>query len=314
MSKLQSVTLNQYSIVWLAALLIIGLWTCGEVYVTVPLLIATLVYAVQLILVKWLFVYEIGASWSELERLNKCQEASVADSQFSQKVFSLSCWAAATLFLFFSLITLLLIVVYVGSKVSSNEVQLSFGAFAILVAVLAYHYNTESIPSVTKLKQKFLSPSLRKWNLVIDRAGVAATVLVLIMTLHALGSMLGFEANGPTFSISEMRHILGKITYFHSFAIICGICYVYMTHQVLANVESARMKKEFPTISLGLFMFYGAVQTILILSVHLPVYAHLYTVTGEIEDVPIGEVVSALGPLILSIAGAIVAKLSEVRA
>ena len=311
MHKLRERLLNQYSINWLALVLIAGLSTCGEFSVTVPLLIATVVYSLQLTLVKWLFVHEMKESWSRLEKLNESQNKADVENQISHRFFSLACWAASILFLLFSLLILLSMTAYVGYKVSSSKILIVFTAFALMVAILAYKYNTESIPSIANLKREFLSPSLHKWSMVIDRLGVAATVLVLVMTLHALGSMMGYKENGSSFDNEDMKQILGYITYFHSFAVMSGIFYVYTTHQILSNVGNARMKQEFPMISLGLLMFYGAVQTILIVSVHLPVYAHLYTMSGKMEDVPIGEIVSALGPLLLSVAGSIVAKLSR---
>lgn len=304
--------LNQYSIIVLSLIFVVALWFCGEFFVTAPLLIAATVYSLQLYFVRLIFVTTMKDEWQQLEQL-EVEQNGKEEKHFSKRFFSFACWGAAIIFLVFSLLILLLVTSYVGYKNSTPIIQIIFCLLAILGAFLAYNYNAESIKSVMNLKQKFFSHQLGKWVTKIDRLGVAATVLVLVVTLHALGSMLRQGGDNWCFENEDTKQILGYITYLHSFAVMSGIFYVYTTHQILSRARNKRMNEEFPLISLGLLVFYGAVQTILIIAVHFPVYAHVYSTNNSMEDVPIGEMLSAMGPLILSVTGGIVAKLSDRR-
>lgn len=308
--NLQAKIMNQYSVNALALVLVAGLWACGEFLVSVPLLIAATVYTLQLRFVNRVFVDSMKDEWCRLEDLDPGASGS-GEGVFPLRFLALSFWGASAFFLALSLLVLLAVSSYFGHLMSAPGIHLAFGAFAVAGAFLTYRYNAESIPSVANLRRKHLAEPLERWIGGFNRLGAAATVLVLVFTLHALGSMFRHGDCASRLKSDDLKQMLGYVTYLHSFAVMSGIFYVHAAHQVLSCVDSERMNKEFPLISLGLLTFYGAVQTVLIVAVHFPVYAYVYTLDGRIGHVPLGEVAFALGPLILSVAGAIVAKLSN---
>ncbi|MCY4005554.1 MAG: hypothetical protein OXE84_01810 [Rhodobacteraceae bacterium] len=305
--KLLNLVINKYSVTLFGLGFVALLSFIGEFVRAVPTLIAALVYALQLSLVQRLFVDQMEGEWTDLEaRETGCDDMGT-EYRFSSQFLSLACWGAAAFLLFLFLALLLCATILVGYRLSPLCIHIAFAMFALVGAVLAYCLNGESIPSATNLKEKFF-PKMHHWIRMIDKLAVAMTVLVLVMTLHALGSILGI-----TDQHNSMRPLLKYITYLHSFAVMSGVFYVYMTHQILSHVNSQRMQDEFPMISLGLLLFYGGAQTVLIIAVHFPVYLRLYPLSGGESAVPIGEIISALGPLISSLVVSIVVKLLSER-
>lgn len=309
--SLRGKILNQYSISTLALALAAGLWACGEFLVSAPLLIAATVYTLRLRFVNRVFVDSMKDQWRRLEETDRGESAGEGGA-FPLRFFSLSCRGASIFFLALSLLVLLSVSSCFGYLMSAAWIRLAFAAFAVLGAFLAYRCNAESVPTVANLRRKHLPEPPGRWVGAFNRAGVAATVLVLVVTLHALGSMLrhGDCASHPT--CEDLKRMLGCITHLHSFAVMSGIFCVHATHQLLSSAGSVRLSsREFPLKSLGLLTFCGSVQTVLTVSVHFPVYAHVCTLDGRLGDVPLGEVAFATGPLVFSIAGGIVAKFSN---
>lgn len=313
--RLRNLVQPQVGIVSCAALVVIVLASCGEPLVTIPLLLATLIYAMQLIFVKTIFVNKLRNYWNALiERVKGYRGDDQAEILLSHRFFVLACWGASIFAYIFSLLVLIIVSIYISSDKSSLWISVLFGLLAIIVVIISCSKKAISMPYIENLKELIFLGSFGKLIQLFDRLGVAGAIFSLVIALHALGSIFlcDFNQLGATCdnfcSTKEIKKELSYITYCHSFAMMSGILYVYATHYIMSSVHIRTLYLEFRLIATGVLIFYGSVQTMILVATHLPVYVYVYII-GPGDNLPIEEFIVTLGPAIVGIIGGFISGL-----
>ncbi len=272
------------------------------------MLFATIIYAMQLAFVRAIFVNKLHNHWEMMIEFIKIKNQDSADISLSYRFFGLACWGASIFIYLFSLLVLIAISIYISFDKSSYLIASMFGFLAIMAAVLSWSRKATSMPDMEKIKRIVFSKSLDRLISRFDRVGIAGAILSLVIALHALGSFffcdldrLSFELNDAC-CIKEIQKELSHITYFHSFAMMSGVLYVYSTHYIMSSVNTESLNLAFRLIAAGALIFYGSVQTVILIATHLPIYVYVYMI-GPGGDLPIQEVIVTLTPAMVGVVG-----------
>ena len=81
-----------------------------------------------------------------------------------------------------------------------------------------------------------------------------------------------------------------------------GVLYVYSTHYIMSSVNTESLNLAFRLIAAGALIFYGSVQTVILIATHLPIYVYVYMI-GPGGDLPIQEVIVTLTPAMVGVVG-----------